>query len=156
MRITVETFGVKSFHRSLVGYERAARDLGPAFDNIHEFLLHQEELQFASEGVQGGTKWVPLSPRYAAWKRVHYPGMPILTRTGRLRASLTRAHDPDHIFTTSPGTLIFSSRVPYGKYHQFGTRFMPPRPPVRFNEAAKRYVVKILQRHLNEHGGRGI
>lgn len=109
-----------------------------------------EDDHFRQEGARWGSKWEPLSARYAAWKESKRPGKPILVFDGVLKASLTR--------TGSEGSIreIYSDRgrhgfvvgtnVEYAEAHQNGTDIMPARPilyPIRDEEA--RDLAKILQ-----------
>ena len=58
---------------------------------------------------------------------------PILMATGRLYASITHPRGQETIADViGKRSLILGSRVPYGRYHQEGTRFMPARPFVMF------------------------
>ncbi len=77
--------------------------------------------------LSGG--WAPLSPRYAAWKATHYPGRPLMVRTGRLKQSLT--HDgPEGILETSHRVMVIGTRIRYAKHHQRGGS-TAGRPPQR-------------------------
>jgi phage gpG-like protein len=78
-----------------------------------------------------GGPWAKLSPRYRIWKTANYPGLPILTREGRLRNSLAWNGSnvgPEGIFEAHPMFAVAGTSVPYGKFHQWGTSKMPARP----------------------------
>ena len=63
---------------------------------------------------EGYGAWEALSPRYAAWKSAVFGELPILERTGNLRASLTLPNGPDGINQfTSDGSLAIGSSLPY-------------------------------------------
>ena len=79
--------------------------------------------QLDSEGSWGGDPWEPLSPAYAAWKAVHYPGRPILWAERKLRAA---ALAPERVATAD--TLELRINDPKARWHQRGTRKMPARP----------------------------
>jgi hypothetical protein len=67
-----------------------AADTAPAWRAWGDDVEHAFREQFDSQGVRlTGEVWAPLSPRYAAWKARHFPGMPILRRTDVLFASMT-------------------------------------------------------------------
>lgn len=124
-------------------------DWRPAFREMHKAWVNYEEQVFASEGAAGLGKWAPLSPRYARWKALAFPGKGILTRTGRMRELAKRLR---HISATraafGPG-----SDVPYAIFHVRGTRRMPRRDfftPSRsliatMREIARRHIVKARQ-----------
>ncbi|MEO8483330.1 MAG: hypothetical protein ABI634_14045 [Acidobacteriota bacterium] len=86
---------------------------------------------FDSEGGGVGG-WAPLSEDYAAWKAKHFPGRPILVRTGALKESLTfdgTSPGPEGIFDAGKGGLVIGTKLSYGKYHQRPTK--SGRPPQR-------------------------
>ena len=135
--------------------DRVSSDLSnmrPAWDLIHTNFLRGEQGTFALEGAFGGKpKWEPLSPKYELWKDQRYPGQPILVLTGALRASLTQASDPDHVYdaTDSGMSVGTKKRTPGGRWnlgllHQKGTRRMPARPPLILTEQQKNEWVGIM------------
>lgn len=96
----------------------------PLFEAIADSFARSQEDNFSSSGaVHGG--WAPLSPRYAAWKSARYPGAPILTLTGQLRASMTSR--PFGVEIIDSRRMVVGTAVPYAKYHQQGTSKMPQR-----------------------------
>jgi phage gpG-like protein len=68
--------------------------------------------------------WTPLSPRYAAWKEVYYPGNQILELTGALARQATGA-DP-HVLA-GPNGMTWWVDLPYAAAHQYGTDRLPAR-----------------------------
>lgn len=146
-RITLTFFGETQFDRTLEGVQMRTRDARPAWEAITERFLAGERAQFDTEGRSGSGGWSPLSPRYAAWKAAHYPGMPILVRTGTLRKSLT---DGPAVRILEPQDMWIGSDVAYGKYHQRGAGRLPQRKPVDIPESVRREFVHILQRHIIE------
>src|SRR2546425_6010825 len=97
---------------------------------------------FVNEGAQSGDRWAALSPEYATWKALHFPGRGILVRSGVLKASLTQTDDPHAVVHMTPTGLEIGSDVPYGIFHQVGTTRMPQRPPMRVSETFMRTVGK--------------
>lgn len=155
LNISVE--GDTLIARELRGWQLRAVSARPAFEKMADAFAQAETRQFDSEGGYGSGGWAPLSPSYAAWKAIHYPGKPILERTGALRRALTtrplgveRIEDEFGEFGVG-GSL--GSGVDYAVYHQQGTPKMPARPPVAFPESVKREFVKILQVWLVNGGG---
>lgn len=79
---------------------------------------------FAQAGLPSGG-WAPLSPRYAAWKSVHYPGAPMMVQDGKLLASLTSLRNSASRIGDSEAE--FGTNVEYAKFQQYGTTKMPKR-----------------------------
>jgi len=131
----IEIAGEKQISRVLEGIEARAEDLRPVWDVIAQDFGRIVARQFATEGGLG-RPWPPLSPAYAAWKARHYPGRPILVRTGRLKESLV-GRTIDTVDERTRDSLTLGTAVPYAIYHQKGTKKMPPRPPIVIPEAAK-------------------
>lgn len=156
MEITLE--GMGGVQGILSGLTGAAKDLRPAFRDIHADFLKVEQQAFMSEGTSTGARWAPLNPRYAAWKQHRYPGRTILVgATGRLAKSLGRA-GADHRFISSPLEAKMGTGVPYSVFHQTGTRRMPARPPIRLtNEVRVRWrtiIADYMRRLMTTRGGR--
>ena len=83
----IAQMGSRRYLRTLSG---RANYLYPVWDSVLNVLYEAEQQLFAQEGqTDEHSRWAELSPRYAAWKEEHYPGMPILTLTGRFRGSMT-------------------------------------------------------------------
>lgn len=119
-------------------------DFRPAFRAMYEEYAKYEEAVFASEGSQGLGEWAPLSPAYAKWKAKHFPGRPILTRTGTLRAAARTLV----LLTQNRLVMGPSGFVPYAVFHERGTGRMPERPFVRPNPALLRRLREIARSHL--------
>jgi hypothetical protein len=73
---------------------RALHGMGPevmlaALDSVGDAIVGQYKKNIAEGRAPRDGKFVPLSPRgYAAWKAEHFPGKPILVRTGAMLGSL--------------------------------------------------------------------
>lgn len=145
VRMTFDFYGDQQVDRTLERFQLGAEDATPAWEKMAERFLRLEKRQFATEGAYASGGWAPLSPRYAAWKAVHYPGKPILRRTDDLWRSLTVGPAIRYI---APHQMILGSDVDYGAYHQRGGPNLPRRRPVELPEAERREWVKILQRFL--------
>lgn len=90
------------------------------------FRWAEKELsQMYSDRVMasGAGTWKPLDPEYGAWKSIHFPGSPILVRSGGLLASLKKF--PIHKIDDYEAT--FGTNVEVAKFHQYGTWKMPQR-----------------------------
>lgn len=64
-----------------------------------------------------GERWKALSPDYKAWKDRHYPGAPLLVRTGRLKESMITEGAPGNINIIGKNGAVFGSSIRYGIYH---------------------------------------
>lgn len=146
VRLRIETFGLKAINRTLEAYIDATTDLTPAWLKIGTALAQKNRQTFE----RGNTVWPALSEPYGSWKEAHFPGRPILVRTGALYDHLTSEFD---IAEVGRHSARFGTALGYGMYHQTGTPRMPARPPLAMDEAFKRKVVKILQAHLAEARG---
>lgn len=82
-----------------------------------------------------GLRWEPLSPAYAAWKAKHFPGQPILVRTGVLKKSMTERGATGNLTLIGSVSAIFGSTISYGAYHDEGTSRLPKR---NFSEPSER------------------
>lgn len=61
----------------------------------YRFRKHETEV-FQQGGTPGGSRFVPLSAKYAKWKKRHFPGKKILSLTGKLKKSLANK-GPQHV-----------------------------------------------------------
>lgn len=82
-----------------------------------------------------GQRWPQLSDKYKAWKEKHFPGAPILVRTGALRASMTELGVSGNISIIDKVSGIFGTTIPYGIYHNEGGQKVPRR---NFSEPSDR------------------
>jgi hypothetical protein len=107
-------------------------DLRPFWPRVVTLAIHWWGEQFRTEGAFGGTPWAPLSPAYAAWKAIHYPGRGILYREGDLRMAVSvpdREMTPTTLELTIPWARLKGEQVDVA-WHQLGTQHMPPRPVI--------------------------
>jgi len=110
----------------------------------NDFRQTQENV-FASEGAfEGRAKWQALSPKYAEWKSLYYPGQPILTRSGELRTSLT-SEGGDHVFDYKETEMWIGTSIGYAIFHQRGTYKMPKRKVVELTDPQKKRWVDIAR-----------
>ncbi|MDM7461678.1 MAG: phage virion morphogenesis protein [bacterium] len=151
LHLHIEYPDEKPLKRVMLVYQRV-ENLQPAFERILPLLQHYTENYLAREGrYEGNPPFAPLSPRYARYKAKRYPGAPILTRSGRLRASLASITS-DSIADASPDALVYGTRTPYALYHQYGTRKMPKRPPLKLSKTLSTRIITILRNYLLEQG----
>lgn len=118
----------------------------------------------------GNARFVPLSPDYARQKNRMAPslrkgikatgrvvpkgkataGLPILVRTGKLRARVGTGGT--HRIVVSPdgmsAVITFSNLPGYAVYHHQGSGKLPVRSPVVPNEADRQKFIAVMQRVL--------
>jgi phage gpG-like protein len=146
--VTVSVAGARGFVTRIDRWTINLKNMNPAYNAIANYQASEWKKQFASQGSQFGTPWAPLSPKYRAWKAAHFPGQPILVRTGRLRTSLTQR--PLGIEEVSTKGLRLGTDVPYAQWHQRGTRVMPRRQLYsnKADATRARTISKIMQTYI--------
>jgi phage gpG-like protein len=148
-RFRLEIAGEVQMDRGIARFADGIADYRPVWPVIEDDFYAQEKDQFKSEGVEGGDKWSPLTPpEYANWKEAHFPGKPILQRTGDLYDSLTNPNSPNGVRREERKTLTLGSTLPYALDHQLGTPTMDARPEVQLPEAFKRTTMHHVQVYL--------
>lgn len=156
----MEIAGEVQVDRGIARFADAIADYRPVWSVIEDEFYAEEKAQFASEGAEGGEKWAPLSPEYAGWKAVRYPGKPILQRTGSLMKSLTSPLDPNAVRVEGRKQLTLGSKLPYGIYHQSiePRRVLPRRPEImltkQFATASMRHIQAYLVQVATDAGFR--
>lgn len=122
-----EDFNLGGVQRDLSRWIEAGQNLLPVMAAQRPRMQEQARLFFNKEGFP--TRWPELSPPYAAWKRKHFPGKPMMRRSDRLYNSLVSV-TPDSVFAATSQGFIYGTRVPYWSLHQFGRAKMPVRPTI--------------------------
>ncbi len=69
-----------------------------------------------------GLRWPQLSDNpkgkgYKTWKEKHFPGKPLLVRTGKLLASMTQEGAEGNITIIGKSGATFGTSISYGIYH---------------------------------------
>lgn len=131
MDITVTVDGQKAFSGAVDAIAKGISDFRPVWPEIELAFFRLELEQFNSEGSRGGSRWKPLSEKYARWKAKKYPGKQILERSGRLKRSLSVIGGQDSIRIQEPLSLSLGTSVPYAIPHQRGAGKLPQRPPMQ-------------------------
>lgn len=163
VKVRIELVGEKAIESIFDHIKHIPDDWSGAWDPMADDFRASEAAIFAEQGPG----WAPLSPRYSKWKAKHYPGMPLLVRTGALQASLTVPDSEGNINEIYPTEMLLGSdlKVPSGKYtlgmlHQTGTRphkgspnGMPARPPVIIRPALQAQWNRRLATWLREEIG---
>lgn len=149
-RFRMEVAGQVQMDRGIARFSEGLADYRPIWPVIEDDFYAQVKDQFRTEGEEGGDRWKELTPDYAGWKEAHFPGKPILERTGDLLSSLTNPNDPNTVRIEGRKTLTLGSAIPYAIYHQTGSRDskLPARPEIQLTEAFKRSVMHNVQVYL--------
>jgi phage gpG-like protein len=147
-RFRVEIAGEVQMDRGIARFADGVADYRPIWPVIEDDFYSLESRQFQTEGAAGGEVWAPLSPEYAAWKALEFPGQPILQRTGEMMASLTQRDHPAAVHVEERKTLTLGTTVAYAIFHQRGTSRMPARKEIQFTEAFKRMAMAHIQQYL--------
>lgn len=83
----------------------------------------------ALSSLKGPGKFVDLKPEYKRVKAKKWGFVyPILGASGRLLSSITTPGPESINLIINKRTLLLGSTVPYGIYHQLGTKTLPRRP----------------------------
>jgi phage gpG-like protein len=128
-RATLERFGrlvAESKNRTVPNRQLATQLTGWTLRN------------FNGGGSMQTPSWAPLKPSTLKEKqRKGYSSTP-LTRTGHYRQSFRSFYDNDQAGV--------GSEVPYSKYHETGTRFLPQRAALPPENVALGYAIQIYDR----------
>lgn len=152
--VSIEVQGEEKLKVALTNMADAIEDLTPYWGDVQQEFYKIEKQAFASEGASGQSgRWAALSPRYAVVKFKRWGAVPILTASGALRDSLT-SETSGSIVRKEKDSLTVGSSIPYGRYHQSGTRKMPARPPISLNENQHAQLLRKLTRQLKERAQR--
>jgi phage gpG-like protein len=147
INIKLEITGDKYTAAALAEIEARMRDLRPYWAQVARVFYEEERRLFET---QGDGNWAQLSPRYRARKLREYPSTGILERTGDLRRSLVGGGGASSVFFAQPLALTLGTRVPYARFHQFGTSRMPARPPIITTEAEADEMAAVIRDGLME------
>lgn len=128
-------------------------DMEPVLYFFGQYLVEEHiPMQFRRRGFPA--RWAPLSPEYAAWKAKHYPGKPILVRSGAMKAGFS--------WEAKKRSMRVINRVRAGQgrgstprwvYHQDGTATMPARRMLQITERDHQMLRKLMRNHLEVAGG---
>ena len=128
-------------------------DMEPVLYFFGQYLVEQHiPQQFRRRGYPA--RWAPLSPQYAAWKVRHFPGKPLLVRSGAMKAGFTweaRKRSMRIINRVKAGQK--SGSKPRWTYHQEGTRTMPARQMLQVGAKERAKLRALARQHLDVAGG---
>lgn len=119
-------------------------DLRPTLNTIGTSYRKEVKMIFEKKQSRGEVmKWAPLSDNpegkgYATWKARHYPGKPILVRTGALKKSMITKGAEGNITAIGKTQAIFGTSIPYGIYHDSDKPRRSKLPRRNFSEPSER------------------
>lgn len=149
IHFTAEVLGEETINRAFNRVDRFISDFRNIWPAVIEEFYKIEGEQFGSEGSRGSTgHFAALSPGYARFKAIAFPGKHILQATGALKDSLTGPDALDSVLRPEADQLTIGTALPYAIWHQRGTGRMPARPPIAMNETSKRRIQKAIQAGL--------
>ncbi len=160
VKVSLELVGQTALESYFDHLSHVPDDWRGAWDPMAEDFRTAEAETFGEEGPG----WAPLRPRYAKWKSKHYPGMPLLVRTGALELSLTDPFADGAINEINPtwmelGTDLKTTnksgkQYTLGMLHQTGTRRgMPARPPIIIRPTLQKTWNRRLAQWLRDEIG---
>ena len=162
MKGKLEIAGREKFDGTIHALQSAGRSPITGFDLpplLSRDFRTMEREHFDTEGH--GT-WPELSPPYATWKEVKYPGKPILQGTGALYAALTREGGADEYETGDTFTIKVGGEVGRrGAAHMRPHGNRPARKPIdptpkdvdRFGDTARKQVRRKVSKLGIDHNG---
>lgn len=104
VRLSFDVQGVAQYDRAFEALAVSLDDMRDPLEKILHSLRAIEAEHFAKEGAAAGNaKWAPLSPAYKRWKDRHYPGQPIMQRSGELHRDLTQ----DGVISLTDDELVY-------------------------------------------------
>ena len=112
--IRVEDAAVKTAFERLIAL---AGDPKAALADIGESALRTTKDRYREERAPDGSRWAPLSPKYALRKERRRGKPKILQFRGHLFLSL--------VYQVFPGQVVVGTNRPYGAVHQFGFGQIP-------------------------------
>ena len=122
----------------LDGYADKLKSFREPLGLVGAYLERKANIRFVTQTDPTGKKWAPLRPSTLARKKA---GLPILTNTGNLRASIAFLPPSDKEVRVKPS-------VRYGIYHQTGTKRMVARPFMGFEKGDAEAISRIIKRYL--------
>lgn len=151
LEMEFSVLGEKQFDRAIRGIQDVPKDLSPIWEKISDDFRETEEQQFSNEGAfEGNRKWSDLSPKYAIVKAFRWGSVPILTASGKLRASLSVKGAEGSVNDIQPQGMTVGTSIEYGIYHQTGTSRMPAREPILLSDDQKKRWGTITRTELKD------
>jgi hypothetical protein len=140
-RVQVKTRGADLVARKLIGHARAAEDIRPA----QPAVARRVAAGYGRSFDRSGPGWPGLKPSTIRRRAAEgYSTGHILVKTGKYRAAATNPMSLK--IRASRSSFLISVDYDVSKFHQTGTKFMPPRRlTLSFGD------VTALVREISEH-----
>lgn len=153
MPVAVKTRGIPEAKRPVERLTAALSRFDWFWADVLQAFTERERRWFDAEG-EGD--WAPLSPTYAAWKAMAFPGQPLMVLSGDMRDQLTSPEKA--LLFRSEHMIVMGSTLPYAGFHHTGTRKMPKRDPLAPTERIAGGIIVRLRESLRliSRGGMGI
>lgn len=144
--ITYTLDGAGHVEHVLLGIRDRALNGAPVLAMVLEDM---RRLEFDLFNTEGYGEWAPLAKTTIEEKaRQGYPAK-ILQATELLMDSLTGGvGSAGHVERITEWELVYGTTVPWATFHQTGTRYMDPRPPVDVREVDVRRWTKMVQSYV--------
>lgn len=121
-------------------------DFRPTLNVIGKGYRKEVEMIFSKQQPRGeGMRWPQLNQDYAEWKAKHFPGKPMLVRTGALKRSMVTEGAGGNITVISKTGAVFGSSISYGIYHDQGGTRLPQRNFSEPSDRRRNIWVKQIQ-----------
>lgn len=148
--VRFDVAGDMQYSRAFDAAAHEAEDLSEPLTEVGDIVLRAVFEQFRTEGAFGlGSKWKPLNPAYANWKRQHVGEEPIMVFTGETRSKMI-ARSAVHV---SPRRMVYDPRAPeFALRHQKGDPGdtpMPQRKLVEIPDTERRLFDRAFADWLN-------
>ena len=109
---------------------------------IGDLMLASTDENFEKERNIYKIKWKPNTPGTLRYKAKHGFIMKVLQRRGLLRNSIQ--------YQIVGNNVSVGTNIPYGQYHQFGTRKLPKREFLGVSRDDQKEIISILKEYLSE------
>lgn len=151
IRFTGNVAGFEVLNRAFNRVEQYISDFRGIWPDVTTEIYTINAEQFEGEGSAGASgRWAALSPAYARFKVIAFPGQPILQAEGHMVESLTDPEALDAIYRPEQAVLTIGSQDPKARAHHLGLGNLPARPIFSFSERQKRRIQKAIQANLVE------
>jgi phage gpG-like protein len=143
--ISYEVDNDNKFKKALNKAIKSVSDLRFPMGEISRDIFKNTKKNFI---LKGNGQYPALSPKYKAFKMKKRPSAPILVFDGDLRNSVTGTGNQDTILNIGKQSLVQGTKVPYAKFVQEGTEFMPARKYLFIDNAQIIRFKRILQDYV--------
>jgi phage gpG-like protein len=162
--IQIDVLGERQINRRLLRFTEHAANMVPVWAEVEAFLIEVEKGQFSSAGRNSGHPWDDIKDSTKRAKarsrnaKTRANSDKILMASEKLYNSLTKARTSESIRTKTPSTMIFGTKLKYGRMHQSPgpAAAYPRRRPVDLTERQKVAIVKAMQLWISRGVARGI